>query len=108
MDQQQLIDKALDDLFGDLADATLSRQHVEHVLRTLAQRVATDAANAALMSLLTTQDMAHRLFVSARRVRALARARGVGRQVSRGTWLFRPEDEERLRPGPPGRRRTRW
>lgn len=105
--QQQLIEgavtRALDDLFQDLPARPLTRHRVEHVMRGLAQRVASDASGETLLSLLTTQDMAERLGVSVQRVRALAKARGVGWQVSRGTWVFLPEDVERLRPGPVGR-----
>lgn len=56
------------------------------------------------LNYLTTEDMASRLGVSVRRVRALAASRQVGWQASRGTWIFRPEDVELLRPGKPGRK----
>ena len=91
------IAKALDDLFRDMPAATLSREAVGHVLARVAQRVATDSANQALLSLMTTDDMAAKLGVSARRVRALAKSRGVGWQVSRGTWVFIPGDAEAMR-----------
>jgi len=97
------IAKALEALLGDMLGGTVTRQRADHVMRTLAQRVATDTRNEALLSLLSTDDMASQLGVSVRRVRALARARGAGWQVSRGTWVFVPEDVERMRPGPPGR-----
>lgn len=58
--------------------------------------------------LLTTREVAKLLGISVRRVQALARERharlGIGWQVpGTRTWLFRPEEVELLRPGPPGR-----
>lgn len=47
--------------------------------------------------LLTTDEVAGRLSVSPRRVRALAARREVGQRVG-GAWLFSPDDVERLRP----------
>lgn len=108
MDDQalaQMVESAADDLLGGQEARTITRVRAVHALSVLAQRIATDAANAALLSLLTTDDMAARLNVSARRVRALARARNVGWQVSRGTWIFRPDDIEKLRPYTAGRPR---
>lgn len=63
----------------------------------------------ALLSLLTVQDVAERLGISERRVRAIAAYRhrrfGVGWKVpgTRGTWLFRPSEIEGLTPGKRGR-----
>jgi len=54
-------------------------------------------------TILTTRDVAAILGITPQRVRMLAQARGVGQQIERGIWLFRPEDVERLRPGPRGR-----
>jgi predicted RNase H-like HicB family nuclease len=61
----------------------------------------TDAA-----TLLTAQDVAAKLGVSRRRVSALAVRRGVGRVIG-GARLFATTDIEALRPGPPGRPKTR-
>jgi hypothetical protein len=36
-------------------------------------------------------------------VRVLAKTRNIGWQISRGVWLFQPDDIEKLRPGLPGR-----
>lgn len=47
--------------------------------------------------LLTTNEVAERMGVSPRRVRALAQSRKVGQQVA-GAWLFRLEDLVRLQP----------
>jgi len=52
--------------------------------------------------LLTTADAARMLGVSTRRVRALAAARGIGRQVSRGVWIFTANEIGLLTPGPRG------
>lgn len=102
---EQLIEseiaRALDGLFLEMPAAPLSRERVQHVLGQLAHRVAIDASHQALLSLMTTDDMAAKLGVSARRVRALAKSRGVGWQVSRGTWIFIPSDEEAMRPRRP-------
>lgn len=102
---ESTIARALDSLFGDMPAKTITRQRAEHALRIAAQHIATDSVNMTLLSLLTTDDMAATLNVTPRRVRALAKARGVGWQVSRGTWIFRPNDVERLRPYGVGRPR---
>lgn len=46
--------------------------------------------------LLTTSEVADRLGVSPRRIRALAKSRKLGQQISRGTWLFTEADIEKL------------
>lgn len=46
---------------------------------------------------MTTNDVAAVLGITPRRVRALARSRGVGQQVTRGTWLFSHADLEAMR-----------
>jgi len=101
----RLVANATNDLLGGQEARTVSRVRASSVLADLAQRIATESRETALLSLLNTEDMAARLDVSARRVRALAKARNIGWQVSRGTWVFTPDDVERLRPGPAGRRR---
>jgi predicted RNase H-like HicB family nuclease len=55
--------------------------------------------------LITTVDAAKQLDVSPRRVRALAKTRGVGQRYGR-SLLFTQDDIERMRPGLPGRPRT--
>lgn len=61
-----------------------------------------------LLNLLTVEDVAEQLGISPRRVRAIAAHRherfGIGWKVpgTRGTWLFRPEELDSLRPGLPG------
>ena len=53
---------------------------------------------------LTAKAVADALGITPQRVRMLAQARGIGQQIERGVWLFMPDDVERLRPGPRGRR----
>lgn len=77
----------------------------------VANRIAMTAAwdgytagrSSAISELKTTADVAAILGVSVRRVQALAHSRGVGWQVSRGTWLFRAEDVDAMRDRSPGR-----
>lgn len=86
----------------------------EHRLRLALEQIATAAyaegENQSLMSLLTIERVAEQIGVSARRMRAIAADRherfGVGWKVpgARGTWLFRPEEIETLRPDPRFRR----
>lgn len=101
----QMVDNAVGELLNGQAARTVSHDRAAHVLSILAQRVAVQAADMALSSLLTTDTVATILNVIPRRVRALAKARGVGWQVSRGTWIFRPDDVEKLRPYAIGRPR---
>jgi excisionase family DNA binding protein len=49
--------------------------------------------------LLTTDEVAERLGVTPRRVRALAARREVGKRIG-GAWLFRLEDLQLLQPDP--------
>ncbi len=56
-------------------------------------------------SLMTPEDVASELGISARRVRALAKARNVGWHPTRAIWLFLPDDVDRLRSRRPGRPR---
>lgn len=51
----------------------------------------------------TTEDVAKRYDIGMFRVRQLAKARGVGRQLTGGTWIFTDAEVELLRPGKPGR-----
>jgi len=103
---EQDIARALDVLFGDAPAKTITRDRAEYALRIAAQHIAGEAADMALCSQISTEQMAAILNVSERRVRFLAAERNVGWQVSRGDWVFRAEDVERLRPRPgPGRPR---
>lgn len=70
-----------------------------------ANRVALDALWAgyqagrheAIRELVTTEQAAAALGVTERAVRAMAARRGIGWQVSRGTWLFAPADVAAMR-----------
>jgi len=73
------------------------------VLAQLAQRAYQWGRDDAVRELLTTAQAAAQLGVSEQRVRQLAQARGVGWQISRGVWLFRPEDLARMQDRTPGR-----
>ena len=80
----------------------------------IAQRVALDALWAgyqagradAIRELRTVADAAAELGIDASRVRRLAQHRGLGWQISRGTWLFTPADIDAMRDRRPGRRHT--
>ena len=80
----------------------LSPVMARHALDEIATVAFREGEHYALSSLLTIQEAAPMLHVSERRVRALARARSAGWQISGGVWLFRPEDIERMRPGKVG------
>lgn len=115
MDNQLIerqITNAIADLLGNQEARTISEARARTILTTLAQHVREYAEDLVLLSLLTADDMAELLGVTARRIRAKARAmnaRGVsvGWQVP-GTsqWLFRPGEVELLRPMAVGRPRT--
>lgn len=92
---------------GPVTDRRLRREFDQ-----VAQVAFREGASYALGSLLTVEDVAERLHVSTRRVRAIARNRQergfpVGWQVP-GTsqWLFRPEDLDQLAPDEKYRRKT--
>jgi len=94
---QQSIDKYTED------ERQLSPIRVKHALNEVAQVAFGQGESYALLSLMPTANAALKLGVTERRIRALAKSRNIGWQVSRGTWLFRPEDIDKLRPGPCGR-----
>ena len=64
-------------------------------------------ATAEAIEILDTVYMAEVFKVTPQRIRALAKHRGVGNQISRGVFVFVPSDIERLRPGPIGRPRLK-
>lgn len=100
MDDQltQLIEHATDDLLGNQEARLVTRERALHVLGILAQHVAQQVADSVLIALLTADDVAIRLNVSPRRVRARAtwlNAHGVNvgwRVTGTNVWLFRPEE----------------
>jgi hypothetical protein len=104
MDKQshwQIVRGTIDKFAGE--SGLLSPPFVKHALEQTAQVAFNEGQSYAISSLLTTEQMAERLLVSTRRVRALAKSRNIGWQISRGVWLFQPDDVGKLRPGIPGR-----
>lgn len=103
---QQRVDSQLESIFPD-GEGTASSQHVRIIVQHVA-KIAFEAGRLyALDSLMTTEDMAHVLGVSQRRVNAIAQLEhqrwGTGRQVmGNNPWLFTPEEIESMRPGPVG------
>ena len=93
----QLIAAALDDLLHDLPAAPVSRVRLEHVLRRVAQQAATEARNAALLGLRSTQQAADELGITMRMVQAHALRHDIGWKVGPGQYVFRPEDMDALR-----------
>lgn len=97
------IAQAVDELLNGLGSALITEHRLRTVLERIAHRVAVDAANDALMTLKTADELADELGVSPRRMRAIIRNRherfGVGWQVP-GTrqWLVRPSEIDSLRP----------
>lgn len=110
-DYSQLVKAAADDLLGGQVARTITADRVEHAMSQLAQRVAQQANDGVLLSLLTTEDVAEKFEITPRRVRAIVkrlneRGQRVGWLVP-GTrqWLFKPEELSLLEPGKPGRPR---
>jgi FixJ family two-component response regulator len=55
------------------------------------------------MNYLTSKQIADRLGISERRVRELARSRGIGSQLPDKTWVFREIDLAKFQDRKPGR-----
>ncbi len=56
-----------------------------------------------MVDLLTCKDLARIYHITPRRIRYLARHRGIGGQLwPGGAWLFWPEDVALMKPGKPG------
>ena len=93
----------LADLVAAIDDATAP--HRWKPSPAVANKIALNAAHvaytagrhAAVAELLTTEQAAHALGVGMPHVRTLAERFGVGWQISRGVWLFRPEEVEAMR-----------
>jgi hypothetical protein len=102
------VEHAVDHLMmgSDHQARPVPRYRAEDVARQLAEQVRQIMQSEYELALLTSDDVAAILHVTARRVRALAATRQVGWQAGRGVWVFRPQDVDRLRPGPHGRPRT--
>lgn len=97
------LDTLIETLLPHGGGGTITEHRLRWALEMVAQVAWSEGETSALMALMTTEQVADQLGVSERRVRALATDRGVGWQVSRGTWLFRPGDIELLRPITRGR-----
>lgn len=98
---ESAIQRALDAL-TPLGAATITRAHLEHHLRVVAQEAATVAADMARLDLVGTATVATELGITRARVWKLARARGLGWQVEKA-WIFTPAEVDAMRDRPPGR-----
>ena len=104
-DRDELIESAIQralDALTPLAAATITRAHLEHHLRIVAQEAATVATDMARLDLWGTAAVATELGITRQRVWALARARGLGWQVEKA-WIFTPAEVDVMRDRPPGR-----
>lgn len=104
MDKQlhwQIVQDTIDKFTGE--GKPLSSPLIKHMLEQTAHVAFGEGQNYAVTSLLTTEQMAARLKISTRRIRVLAKTRNIGWQISRGVWLFTPDDVDKLRPRLPGR-----
>lgn len=100
----EIIEHTIDDLLVAAQEArTITRTRLAHHLGILAQRLLQEEERRVLMGLMTADDAAERLQVSARRVRARAawlNAHGVvvGWKIpGTSVWLFLPRELEILR-----------
>ncbi len=106
---EQKIDQMVDQFLPNGA-GSINTVRFRHALSQIALIAFSAGESYALLSLMTVEDMARELNISARRIRAIAKVRherfGVGYQVP-GTsqWLFRPAEIESLRPWAEGRPR---
>ena len=112
-EHQQIVESAIAKVLEELfpyGEGRTTRPRVQHALKVIAQKAFSQGESYALLSLLTVRDVAARLQISERRVRAIARQRAhqnIGWQVpGTSTWLFQPDEVELLRPGPSGRPRV--
>lgn len=85
------IDTAVADLTGG-GIRPVSPAIAETICRRLAHHAYNEGRRIAITELMDVPAAAEFLGVSPRRVRQLALSRNLGWQVSRGTWLFRPDD----------------
>jgi len=102
-----IVEQRISQAFGaalPYGEGRVSGTLLRHLLTQVGQVGFSEGQAYALLNILTAQDVADQLRLTAQRVRVLARTRHVGEQIQRGVWLFRPDDVERLRPGKPGRR----
>lgn len=111
---QELIERetstVIDTVMEGLPARTVTEARLRAILTPAMQRVSRDGENYALTSLMTVEDVAAILGISARRVRAIAKNRherfGTGWQVPGTTqWLFRPSEIDLLQPDAKYRRK---
>lgn len=93
---------AIDDLTGG-GLRPVSPAIAATICTRLAHMAYTAGKHDAIRDLKTVAEVATILGVNGSRVRVLAKHRGVGWQVSRGTWLFSPADVDAMRVRTPGR-----
>lgn len=66
------------------------------IIKRTAQRAYQAGRDAAIMELLTSEQVGERLGIDGSRVRQIARQHDIGWPTERGWRLFRPEDVERI------------
>jgi hypothetical protein len=98
---ESAIQRALDILTPHGA-ATISRAHLEHHLRIVAQEAATVATDMSRLDLVAGDMAAEELGITRQRVWKLARSRGLGWQVEKA-WIFTPAEVDAMRDRVPGR-----
>ena len=108
---EQQIEDAITAVMPYGGGGTITEARFRSVVKRVAQTAFQQGEIYALLSLMTVQDVANALGISPRRVRAIAKIAherwAIGWQIpGTNTWLFRPEEIESLRPGPPGRPKT--
>jgi|GEM_PF-1618277 hypothetical protein len=110
---QQLIDsevqKLIDTVMPNGGGATLTEHRLRYVLEKISKISFETGHSYALLSLMTSDQVALEIGVSLRRMQAIAKNRherfGVGFQVpGKNPWLFTPEEIDLLRPGKSGKR----
>ena len=106
---EQKIDALTESLLPNGA-GTITESRLRTALSKVAQEAFSAGQSYALLSLMTSEDVAEQFGVTPRRIRAIAKIKheqfGIGWQVT-GTsqWLFRPSEIDALRPGKIGRPR---
>lgn len=103
------IRKMIDTLMPNGGGTTLTEHRLRFALEQIGKKSFEVGRSYALLSLMTSGQMAETLGVSLRRMQAIAKDRharfGTGFQVrGKDPWLFTPEETETLRPGKPGKR----
>lgn len=104
------IDRCMEQVGKRLDERSLSESVLQVIIERVAQVAFKRGGDAALLSLLSAEDVAERLGVSRRRANALIRNRherfGTGALIG-GRWLVTEAELERLRPEVPGWKKGR-